>query len=430
MKKEKFILNTEQLNLFLFTVAKMISIMGSSIYMFAISLYVLRLTGSGLFFATNIILYTIPLVLVGPLAGVIVDKIDKKRIIVASDLLNSLFLLGVFVLFLKIKSGLVIIYLSTLIITILSTFANIGIEAAKPNLVSEDSLIKINSIAKMIESSSNLVGPILGGMIYAFIDLKVFILVNAISFLSAAIFEWFIDYQYNISSSGEEKNNSLKEELKENLWIQIKEGYGYIVSNQSINSLLYIFIALNFFISYAITVPLPYLLNSIWQISAVYYGIIQSAFPAGILIGSVLVKGIIERISYNKLLYWINWIMGLEVIFFTFPLFKGGQSPNNLFILVFYTSGMLFFGFLVALVDVPIMVILQRIVPGKILGRVISLLISLVKIVVPVTLFITGILLNIISIEIIFISGGIFIILFNVFFFSSSLGKSLENMEY
>ncbi|MFP4662514.1 MAG: MFS transporter, partial [Halanaerobiales bacterium] len=82
----------EQVNLYLFLSGKFISVFGSAIYAFAVGLYLLKTTGSGLTFAVNIVLYTIPMVLLNPVAGVIADRINKKFVVVGSDLLNGVFL--------------------------------------------------------------------------------------------------------------------------------------------------------------------------------------------------------------------------------------------------------------------------------------------------------------------------------------------------
>ncbi|MBN2222419.1 MAG: MFS transporter, partial [Vallitaleaceae bacterium] len=70
MKKEKR-------NIYLFTSGKAVSIFGSSIYSFAISLHVLKITGSALNFATTLMLSVIPMILISPIAGVVADRVPK-----------------------------------------------------------------------------------------------------------------------------------------------------------------------------------------------------------------------------------------------------------------------------------------------------------------------------------------------------------------
>lgn len=83
-------------NFLLFITGKGVSVLGASIYNFAISLYVLNLTGSALSFATNLLLGILPIVVFSPVAGVIVDRFDKKSLIIAMDLLCCVIFLVLF----------------------------------------------------------------------------------------------------------------------------------------------------------------------------------------------------------------------------------------------------------------------------------------------------------------------------------------------
>ena len=73
---------------------KTVSIFGSSIYSFALGLYVLQITGSALNFAITLILGTIPMIVMNPFAGVIADKVDKK-LVVCMDVISGCLLITV-----------------------------------------------------------------------------------------------------------------------------------------------------------------------------------------------------------------------------------------------------------------------------------------------------------------------------------------------
>ena len=71
--------NQELRNICLYSIAKTVSLFGSSIYSFALGLYVLQITGSALNLAITLILGTIPMIVMNPFAGVIADKVDKRN---------------------------------------------------------------------------------------------------------------------------------------------------------------------------------------------------------------------------------------------------------------------------------------------------------------------------------------------------------------
>ena len=107
--------------LFIFN-CKTVSIFGSSIYSFALGLYVLQITGSALNFAITLILGTIPMIVMNPFAGVIVDKVDKKKLVVCMDVLSGCLLITVYIVSNYYGLNLFIIYTTTFLMTVFTTF--------------------------------------------------------------------------------------------------------------------------------------------------------------------------------------------------------------------------------------------------------------------------------------------------------------------
>jgi MFS family permease len=414
------------LNLALFLSGKSISLFGSAIYTFVVGLYLLRVTGSGLTFATNIVLYTLPIVFINPFAGVLADKMKKKVLIVGADLINGVFLFVVYLLAIKFGLSIPLVYISTFLMTVLSTFFNIGIESAKPRLVSKESLVKINSLARVIESFSYLIGPVAGGLIYSLIDTKQFILLNAISFILAAFLEYFINYKYNSSLKTEEQNDN---ESISTIWEKLKEGYNYLFQRPHLKSLIYVFIALNFFFNFTVIVPLPYLLNTIWEVNSTVYGIVQGGLPVGMITGALLVNKVLKNTSYNHLLKKIGFYSGVGVLAFAFPLIMISGIPSSYFITIYYTILMFLGGLVVAWVDIPASVLLQKVVPENILGRVISVKLSIIKTIVPITLILSGYLLELISPIYIILIGAGFFLGFNFWFFILRRDNNFVNLS-
>lgn len=413
------IFEEENKNLLLFLSGKSISLFGTAIYTFVVGLYLLNITGSGLTFATNIVLYTLPIVFINPFAGVLADYVNKKYLVVGSDFINGIFLTGVYLFAMNFGLSTLLIYFSTFLMTVFSVFFNIGIEAAKPSLVSDDKLVKINSFARIIESMSHLMGPMLGGLIYTLIDTKSFILINGLSFLIAGIIELFINYSYNTT------NNELNEQNTKGTYNKLKEGFEYIFTRPQLKILVYIFISLNFFFNFTIIVPIPYLLNTIWNVDSYVYGIVQSGLPIGMVLGAVLIKKILRTSNYNIILKNIGYYTGIGVFSFILPLLIFNNRPSQLFIIFYYTLLMIMVGIIVSWVDIPSSVLIQTVVPNNILGRVISVKFSIIKIIVPISLIISGYLLETVSIIFIFILGSIFFTIFNILIFNSNLKYSL-----
>ncbi len=413
------IFEEENKNLLLFLSGKSISLFGTAIYTFVVGLYLLNITGSGLTFATNIVLYTLPIVFINPFAGVLADYVNKKYLVVGSDLINGIFLTVVYLFAMNFGLSTLLIYFSTFLMTVFSVFFNIGIEAAKPNLVSDEKLVRINSFARIIESMSHLMGPMLGGLIYTLIDTKSFILINGLSFLIAGIIELFINYSYNTD------HDELNDQNSKGTYNKLKEGFNYIFTRAQLKVLVYIFISLNFFFNFTIIVPIPYLLNTIWNVDSYVYGIVQSGLPVGMILGAILIKKILKISNYDKILKNIGYYTGVGVFSFILPLLIFDSRPNQLFIIIYYTLLMVMGGIIVSWVDIPSSVLIQTVVPNNILGRVISVKFSIIKIIVPISLIFSGYLLETVSIIYIFIIGSIFFTIFNLLIFNSNLKYSL-----
>ncbi len=394
--------NTDFRNLILFITGKGVSVFGSSIYTFAISLYVLKMTGSALNFATTVLLGILPMILFAPFAGILTDRFSKKKLIVITDTLNGLLFLTLFIISAKNPLTLMIIYTTTVLLSLFSTLFMVSMEAAKPSLVSAEKLLKINAISKMIDSLSAILGPILGGIAFALFDIRFFILINAVSFIFSAFTEMFFKFNSTHAINLDIKKNSL--------WDELREGIQYLKASEELKKLTSVFIFINFFLGFAIQVPLPYIVNTLLKLSPEWYGIINSAFPVGLIMGSIIVEKIMSKFNYNGILMSMVLIMSICSILIGAPLFIS-WAPSEIGFL--YCLIMFVFGIAIALIDIPISYILQDTVPEYIRGRILSLISSLVKIFLPLGLILSGILVQSISAYYLPILGGALALLYS-----------------
>ncbi|HGH7176860.1 TPA: MFS transporter [Bacillus wiedmannii] len=389
-------------NICLYSIAKTVSIFGSSMYSFALGLYVLQITGSALNFAITLILGTIPMIVMNPFAGVIADKVDKKKLVVCMDLLSGCLLIAVYILSSHYGLNLFIIYTTTFLMTVFTTFFGIGLEAAKPNIVSKERLMSINSISKIIDSVSLILGPMLGGIVFSVFDIKTFIIINGISFILSGIALLFIQFklfEYNINEGISKRGvNFIKD---------IKEGFSYLLEKESLKNTFHILISFNFFLGFAVTVPLPYIINTVLNLSSKQFGIIQGTFPVGMILGAIVVKKITDRFSYSYLLKKLSSMLSVIMIISGIPVLFKSFEVNDFVFVITYCIVMIFLGLIIALIDIPLIYFMQKEIPDEYRGRVLSIGLSLGKMMQPIALAISGLLLNYIPAYIIPIVGGI-----------------------
>ena len=394
------------INLSLFFLGKLVSLFGTSIYTFAMGLYILKETGSGLSFATNLVIGLLPIVLISPFAGVLADRFNRKKIVVLMDLLSGIMLIGFY--FVSISKGLniMMIYITTFVLTVLSVIFSISLEAGKTNIVSEEKLLAINSISKIVESMSAISGPMIGGLIYGLVDIKSFILINGISFVLSGFSEVFIDFSFNPQEKNYDDNRRV---IKD-----ITEGFKYMKTKDEIVVLILFFMAVNFFISLSVTVPLPYIINNILELSSKDFGIIQGAFSIGMILGAITIKFVSDRFTYNRLIILMGFGISIFMIVLAIPLMLLKKDMSNMFYLVYYFIFAINFGIIIALIDIPILQILQENVDDLYRGRVMSLVMGIVKTIAPVGIIISGILINKLQPWILPFIGGILMLLFNL----------------
>ncbi|WP_034602279.1 MFS transporter [Clostridiisalibacter paucivorans] len=372
-------------NILLFTIGKTISLMGSSLYTFVIGLYILRVTNSGLSFATTLVLGSVPLILIGPLAGILSDRLDRKVLVISMDILNGVLLVLLYFISCKYNLKVWMIYVSTFMTTAIATVFNISIEAAKPNMVTEENLLRINSISKIIESISTILGPVLGGMLFYIIDMKIFILMNGISFIISAILEGFIDFRVYKKD---------EDSMEMNLINDIKTGFNHLIKSEALMSAFIKLLFINFSLGLSIFIPIPYVLTNIFKLDSKYFGIVQGFMPLGMIIGAILINRFEPTKGYGYMMKLsINGIL-IIIILSSVPVLPLNLIYKIKHILIYYSCIMLVLGLIISFIDIPLLLILQRHVVDKYRGRVMSLFITMVKIVSPISFIISGILIE------------------------------------
>lgn len=128
----------------------------------------------------------LPLFLFGPLAGVVVDRTDRRRLMIIADVLRALLALGF--LLANLTSALPVIYIVGASLFAVSAFFNAAKRASIPNLVHGPSqLLSANSLSASTTAATIAVGSALGGIVATFVGRNVVFVINAATFLASAL---------------------------------------------------------------------------------------------------------------------------------------------------------------------------------------------------------------------------------------------------
>jgi MFS family permease len=162
-----------------------LSVIGDYFLFVALPFFVYERTGSALATGAIFIAETLPRLLFGSVAGVFVDRWDRKRTMVVSDLSRALILLPL----LAAAAGgpLVLVYVVAFVEASVSMFFSPAKSATIPNLVAERDLTAANSLNSLSEEVPSLVGALLGGALLAIVGLSGLVLLDVATYLASAI---------------------------------------------------------------------------------------------------------------------------------------------------------------------------------------------------------------------------------------------------
>lgn len=401
------------LNMAIFLIGKLVSVFGARILNFAIGLYVLKITGSGMSFALTMIVSTIPAIIISPFAGVIADRVNRKTVVVATDAFSGALLVLIYLISLKYGLSLNLILITVFSISILNTFFSVTMEASIPNIVDQKRLTKINSYSSSITSLASIIGPAIGGLIYGLFPIEKFLLIAGISFIISAISELFINFNFN--------NIEVSPKIKASVLSEIRSAIGYVKTNKILLVVLIFAAFINFAFS-GYSVSLPHIINIQLKLTSKQYGLIQSAFAVGSLLSSVLYSFLSEKQNnYNYLIY--------SLITTSILMMLSGVPTLNFLSFISSTGLLIYFmvinfsiGAALMFLNLPIFILLQRKTSDEYRGRINGLLGTTSLSIQPLGMILGGLFID-------YLSGFILVLICGLLFLITSIIFSKLNIK-
>lgn len=380
-------------NFFLLWQGQLVSVFGDALYSMALGLWVLQETGSTAIMGSIMALVTIPRIILGPFAGVIVDRSDRKRLIVLGDIIRGIGML--LIGFAAISGSLEIwmIMIMGVIMGICSSFFNPSIQSVIPELVPKDKLIKANSLYQMATTGADIIGQSIGGFLYTIVGAPIMFLINGVSYLFSALSEGFI-----FIPKIEKKNVHIT--LKDDLL----EGIKFILSINGLVRTLVMAFFINFLGGMIRVLIIPWFLAET-SLGMTRYGIFNGFQSIGLLIGTLILSLVSIKPKYKYNIYVLSIL--------TYVSLRGlGAFINDfIFIILFFTaSNALMFTFN-TIANSTIMILTP---PDK-RGKVFATIGTLAMAISPIGNFVGGILGEFIDARMIIIGStviGIVIICF------------------
>jgi MFS family permease len=164
--------------------AQLVSELGDWLYVVVIYALLLRLTGSAQSVAVAFVLQVLPQVFVAPTAGIVNDRVSRKRVMIAADLARAVIVLAM--LFAGRAQSVSLIYVLLFLEAVMWAFFEPGRSSVVPNITTSEELVAANALSSITWSLALAVGSGLGGLIATFLGNDAVFILNSLSFLASA----------------------------------------------------------------------------------------------------------------------------------------------------------------------------------------------------------------------------------------------------
>ncbi len=298
-----------QRNFGLLWFAGLTSVSGDWVLNVGLPIYVYLLTHSVLATSLTLMAALVPHIALGSVAGVFVDRWDRKRTMVVTNLLLAIALLPL--LLVRTADHVWIVYLVLFLEACLEQFFTPAQQSLLPLLVGEEHLVPANSLNSLSSNTARLVGPALGGLIAATFGLTGIVLADAASFLAGALLVALIAVTSK-SARAQETTPTTGMEVElgalAGVWREWIDGLRVMGSERILMVLLSAF-AIAALGEGVFGALFPVFVNQVLHGQAVQIGELMSAQAVGGLLGGLLVGWVGQRVLSR-------WVIGLGQVAF------------------------------------------------------------------------------------------------------------------
>ena len=320
------------------------SFLGDAVSMVALVVLVVQVTGTASAVGGALIARLLP-TLASPLAGVIADRLDRRLILVASDLARALLVLG-----LIFARDLATIYVLVFFMGLARTVFNPAVRAAFPSVVGAGDLTRANALIGSTFSVSETAGPALGGLLVATVGVDAAFVLDAATYLISAVLLSLIPLP-----------RPRREEEEAGFGEDLRSGFAYLARSRV--PLAIVIGAFLTVLTINITIPAEvFLARETFGAGNAGYGLLVGLYGGGMVLGSALMVALGDRLRLLPLYFFGIFVMALALV-------GTGVAPTFGLAL----GALAVVGVANGTENVATETILQKRVPDAFLGRVFSM---------------------------------------------------------
>lgn len=368
-------------NFFLLWQGQLVSSLGDQAYSLALGFWILAMTGSTAIMGTLMASSTIPRVIISPFSGVIVDRLDRKKMLIWTDFIRGVLVTTVAVGAYRGWLEIWMVFVTGIILGLCAAFFGPAATSSIPDLVPKSKLVPANSFFQMIYSTTQMLGNMIGGIVYAMVGAPFLFLFNGLSYLFSAGTETFIDIP-----------KVERKDAKITFIQDFKSGLNFVWKFTSLRNLFLTAAVSNFFGSMSFVLMIP-LFTLVRGFDSAQYGFAMAAMGLGMLTGMTYTSIMKIPPSQRYRYFCIGGLLS-TTSFMIFPFMTNIAVIS--FILFVAGVGN-------ALINIFIGSIVQMTTPVEMRGKVFGLLSTLSQGLTPIAMALGGILGGILPIQLVLV---------------------------
>jgi MFS family permease len=393
------------LNFWKYWSGQTISNLGSSVTLFALPLLVYKLTGSALNLGISAAANMLPYLLFGLLLGAWADRVDRKRMMILTDIGRAAVIATIPLMAVLGLLSVWWIYLVGFLHSTLTICFSAGEFAAIPSLVEQDDLVSANGRIQASYSGASILGPVLAGVLVAFVPLATLMLLDSFSFVISALSIALITISFNQSKDEQEERKHILQD--------VVEGLRYVWRHPVLRNISLMMALVNFIMAtegaQLVLFAKERLLASDTQV-----GLLYTAESVGVVVLSLLAGSLRKRWSFSRVALSALMCDGLFVLLLSFTRW---YWLALIFVALSQGCGILF--------NINTGSLRQAIVPNQLLGRVISIASVLAWSAIPLGSFLGGLLISATNnVALVYGGIGVLVILIPLGFSFTPLGHA------
>jgi len=398
-----------KLPFFTIWIGQAFSLLGSALVGFALIWWMTETTGSATVLATAAMFEFLPRVFVGPLAGTLVDRWNRRWVMLIADTTTAL--ATAVLIYLVWVGNLQIwqIYLLMLVRSTAGAFHMPAMLSSTSLMVPEEQLTRVQGLNQLLQGLINIAAPVLGALLIAVLPLHAVLAVDLGTALLAVLPLLFI-------SIPQPKVDPSQVESKATVWVDMRTGFRYVWDWAGLRNIVLLAVFINLISLPAITL-MPLLVTNEFAGGAMAIASMQSSWAVGFLVGGILLSvwGGFRRKILTANLAMFGTAIGFVMV---------GLAHNLAFEMAL--AGIFIAGMMNVLLNGPAFALLQTVVADDMQGRVLSLVISLANAMTPIGLLLAGPVAEKTGVSALFIFASLMFVVSGIFTISNA---DIQNLE-